>query len=103
VEKFRAVLLDVWREACRHIEISQSTETIAAMLVRHMPVDQVIVRRLDRQRSCLETVAVGSAGTQHSLPHARSECSTAEIERLVAWCERGEVAHLPPGSVASGE
>ena len=103
MDKFRAVLLDVWREACRHIEISQSTETIAAMLVRHMPVDQVIIRQLDPQRSCLETVAVGSAGTHRSVPHARSECSTAEIERLAAWCERGEVAHLPPGSVARAE
>ncbi len=32
VEEFRTVLLDVWREACRHIEISRSTETIAALL-----------------------------------------------------------------------
>ena len=34
--KFQVVLLNVWREACRHIEITQSTETIAAMLVRGM-------------------------------------------------------------------
>ncbi len=47
MEEFRTVLLDVWREACRHIEISQSTETIAAMLAKHVPIAQVLVRQID--------------------------------------------------------
>src|SRR5262245_43825792 len=56
MERFRDLLLNVWREACRHIEIHESTETIARMLHRHMPVAEVIVREIDVERSRLETV-----------------------------------------------
>lgn len=86
--------MDVWREACRHIEIGESTGTIAAILDRHMPTDRVIVRQIDRERSCVETVAVGSTAVRPGLQDARRECSAAEIDEAAAWCERGEVAHL---------
>ena len=33
MEGYQNVLLAVWREACRHIEITQSTETIAGLLL----------------------------------------------------------------------
>ena len=73
MQKFRPVLLKVWREACRHIEIVQSTETIARMLGGEMPVDLILVRRIDRQRGCLETVATGLAGSGRPMPEARSQ------------------------------
>ena len=38
MERFRDVLLDVWREACRHIEIAESTAAIAPMLAHHLPL-----------------------------------------------------------------
>ncbi|MGD0897743.1 MAG: sigma-54 dependent transcriptional regulator [Thermoguttaceae bacterium] len=92
MEEYQAVLLDVWREACRHIEITQSTETIAALLARHIPIDRILVRRVDGPRSCVETVAIGP-GTADSLPDARTQCSPAQMERLLEWCRRGEVTH----------
>jgi hydrogenase-4 transcriptional activator len=92
MEKFQAVLLKVWREACRHIEISQSAETIARMLVGEIPLAQLLVRRIDRQRSCLDTVAVGLPGRGHLHLGARTECSALQIKKLVAWCRRGQVA-----------
>ena len=85
MERFQHVLLGVWQEACRHIDISQSTANIAPMLVRHLPVEQVLVRRIDTARSCLETVAVGLAGRKHP-------CPTPEpIARRTNWnrCWRG--------------
>jgi len=98
VQKFQAVLLDVWREACRHIEIGESTQTIAAMLARHMPIDQVLVRRIDRQRSCLETVAVGATTRGRRALEARTECAKAQMKKLLAWCRRGEVFHRDRGA-----
>ena len=59
----RQVLVDIWREACRHIEIQESTHTIGGILGKLAPIGQLLVRRIDRQRSCLETVAVGVAVT----------------------------------------
>ena len=52
MEKFQTVLLNVWQEACRHIEISESTETISAILAKHMPIRQILVRRIDCQHPC---------------------------------------------------
>ncbi len=82
MEEFQAVLLSVWREACRHIEITESTANIAAMLVEWMPLEQVLVRRLDLKRSSLETVAVGlgPAGTV-----ASSLCSDGLLRRSVRF------------------
>ena len=67
------------------------------MLVEHIPVQQVLVRRIDAARSCLETVAIGLAGSKHQRPDARTDCSAAELESLLAWCRRGRVAHRGDG------
>ena len=58
MERFRDVLLDVWREACRHIEIHESAGTIAAMLAQHLPLACLLVRRLD----------VAAPGARHGRP-----------------------------------
>src|SRR5207248_2039900 len=89
----RDLLLAVWREACRHIEIRQSTGTIARLLADWMPIDALLVYELDVRRSRLETVAVGSPRQRASLESGARECSSAEAARLLAWCRRGEVAH----------
>ena len=43
------LLLRVWREACRHIEIDESIERIAQQIAEHIPADFVLVRRLVRE------------------------------------------------------
>ena len=93
MEHFQNVLLGVWQEACRHIDISQATANIASMLVNYVPVEQVFVRRIDKARSCLETVAVGLVEHGQQLPEPRTDCAPAEFEALLAWCGRGKVAH----------
>ena len=103
MEKFQSVLLTVWREACRHIEIRQSAETIAPLLLRDMPVDQFLVRRIDRQRSCLETVAIGLPSSEHPHLEAHTECSAAQMKKLLAWCRRGKVTHHGRGVHLRGE
>ena len=103
MEEFSKILLDVWREACRHIEIAQSTAGIAQMLVRRMPLDRVIVRRLEPERSCLETVAVGLAAAAHPIPDAHTSCSAAQLEALAAWGVTDEVAHRTEVFAPGGE
>ena len=53
------LLLGIWREACRHIEIDQAIERMAQHLAEHLPADFVLVRRLDAARAVLETAAIG--------------------------------------------
>jgi hydrogenase-4 transcriptional activator len=92
MERFQQVLLNVWQEACRHIEIGQSTANIATMLVQYIPVEQVLVRRIDQVRSGLETVAVGFSQRGQARLEPRTDCSPAKLGGLLEWCRRGEVA-----------
>ncbi len=93
MERFRDVLLDVWREACRHIEIAESTAAIAPMLAHHLPLAAVLVRRLDGEQSALDTVAMGQteAGAMHAA--ARTALTPAKLVRLLAWSRSGAVLH----------
>jgi transcriptional regulator with GAF, ATPase, and Fis domain len=103
MERFQAVLLKVWREACRHIEIDESAETIAPMLLGDIPVDQLFIRRIDRSRLCLETVAVGLPGAGHPNADARTETSVSGLRKLLAWCGRREVARRGKGAASLGK
>ena len=95
-----AALLEVWREACRHIAIDESIETITPILVREIPIGQIYVRRIDRHRQYVETVAVGIP--DRATPHARTECSSSQLRKLLAWCRRGEVARRGRQSSGTG-
>ncbi len=75
MDEYRTVLLEVWREACRHIDISRSTETIALLLAKEVPIAEVRVVQIDPARNCVETVAVGAAVADGLPSDARIECS----------------------------
>ena len=62
MERFVPLLLAAWREACRHIEISEAVARIAPILVKRLPADLILVRALDPSRRCIETVGVGNPG-----------------------------------------
>jgi transcriptional regulator with GAF, ATPase, and Fis domain len=93
MERFHGVLLDVWREACRHIEIRESAGNIAALLAKHLPLAFLLVRRIDQQHQSVDTVAVGQpeAGPFHTT--ARTECTPARFKHLLAWGRSGKVLH----------
>ncbi len=91
--RFMTVLLDVWREACRHIEIGESVSRIGPVLMRRLPVDLVLVRRLDPQRSTIETVAAGVCGPAAAPEQTRNECTPEEFTHLLNWCRAGKILH----------
>ena len=89
----RALLVDIWREACRHIEIQESTQTIGRILATWAPLGQLLVRKIDRQRPCLETVAVGVAVPDYLLPEARTACDQRQLANLLRWCQQRQILH----------
>jgi transcriptional regulator with GAF, ATPase, and Fis domain len=96
MERFAPLLLDIWREVCRHIRIGESLERVAPILSRRLPAEVVLVRTLEPARSCLETVAEGECRPGGPRPNrAKTECSATDLERLLVWCHRGEVVRLP--------
>jgi len=93
MEQFRSILLDVWREACKHIEISESTDNIAGMLIAQGVVEEVVVRRVDRDRGDLETVAIGPAVPGRPVEATRTKCGRDMVSRIEGWARATGIAH----------
>jgi transcriptional regulator with GAF, ATPase, and Fis domain len=91
MEQCHELILDVWREAGRHTEIATSTSKITQLLRRWLPVERLIVRRIEPERACIETVSVGPEGTLSQPLGDRHDCDSASLQELLAWCRRGEV------------
>lgn len=91
MERFLPPLLEVWREACRHIRIQESIHRIHAVLHKSLHARSLIVRRLDPARSGLETVAAAGDPAQIEGFPARSACPSEVFEAITAWCASREV------------
>ncbi|HEY2762013.1 MAG TPA: sigma-54 dependent transcriptional regulator [Pirellulales bacterium] len=99
MEPHSRLLLDVWREACRHIEIAEAVDLITPLIVRQLPLDQLMLRIVDLERSTVETVAVSSRELSGGLPRLRTKCSTDAIDRLLQWCRRGAITRTTAESL----
>ncbi len=76
------LMLRVWRETCRHVEITESTAALANLLRDVMPLARVVVRQIDRQRGVIETwadTALTAAGETAAL---RTDVTADQIRRL---------------------
>ncbi len=93
MERNSRILLDVWREACRHIEIADATDRITPLIIRQLPLDQLVLRIVDLERSAVDTVAATSRDNSRPTLRLRTECTPDAIDRLFQWCRRGELIH----------
>ena len=90
-QQFRQVLLDVWREAGRHGAIDEFVERAAALLAPHLPLAQVLVRRIDLEQGRIETVGVGRPHAAHAADQVRAAADHALVRRLKTWCAGSNV------------
>jgi transcriptional regulator with GAF, ATPase, and Fis domain len=108
MKDFLPFLLDVWREVCRHSEIGEAVTRVMPILARQLPLGLVLVRTLDTEHACVQTEAAAACGKGGVPAGVRSECSAAELQRLLAWCREQTVLRqsadsaclaglLPPG------
>jgi hydrogenase-4 transcriptional activator len=95
---FNELLLDIWREVGRHHEINECTKVVTGMLVKHLPLDGLVVRHIDAERVCVETIAV--TGTQ--LPEGRTDCTRADMKELLDWCGAGRARRRSPATACAG-
>jgi hydrogenase-4 transcriptional activator len=93
MERYSRILLDVWREACRHIEIAEAVDRITPLIVRQLPVDHLVLRSIDLERGAIDTVAATSRDHRKPMLRLRTECTADAIDRLLQWCRRGEIIH----------
>src|SRR5262245_4207787 len=92
MERYNQILLDVWREACRHIEISDAADLITPLIVRQLPLDQLILRTVDLERGAVDTMPPTSPDHRRPALRLRTECNADSIDRLLQWCRRGGIA-----------
>lgn len=94
MEQDQQLILNVWREASRHIEFSESMATVAGMLARPMALDQCVVRRIDEDARHVETLAAGLSADGQRPGRDPSRLSAVDMRRLVRWCRQGRVMRL---------
>jgi transcriptional regulator with GAF, ATPase, and Fis domain len=98
MERIRRLLLDVWREACRHIEIQEAAVSIAAMLRQHLPLECLVIQRFEPSHHLVATVAVAPASSIANPLRGAHECAPPEMKKLLAWTRRSEIfLHAPAG------
>lgn len=95
MEQFATLMLHVWQIASRHTEIALSTTDIAQILAQWMPLGQMLVRRIEPERACIETVGIAPQRSPARYLGDHSDCAPAHMQRLLAWCRRGEVIRWP--------
>lgn len=103
--QYHPLLLDIWREACRHIEINDSSATFAEILAEELPLAGLIVRQFDHAHPAIETVATGGFELGQNNFTTKTGLTQPLLRRVVSWAKRGEVLHCPdhqrPGEAAA--
>ncbi len=81
-------LIEIWREACKHIELHDSTVAIAKIVAKRIPIGQVIVRRYTPDPCCLVTIAGEVSGKNKRLAEDKQTLSKSDGKRVEDWCSQ---------------
>lgn len=84
---------EVWREACRHIELQPALNAIAKCIAPHGPYQAVIVARPDTTSRTIETLAVGCVGRLMQVAACTPPLAAATWQRVTKWLREGDLAH----------
>ncbi|HOP76512.1 MAG: sigma 54-interacting transcriptional regulator [Thermogutta sp.] len=98
---FQTTLVSIWREACRHIEITESAAAIAQVLSAQMRFQTLVVRRLDLSQMQLQTVAVAPKSPPGLGPRT-TPLSRVSMSRLLDWFSRRVIWNIPQDGAFDG-
>ena len=93
MKHFYKELANVWQEACRHIELQESTPRIASHLLSDLPLKQILIKKIDFESSVIRILAIG-------FPEPKMDasfivvCSDEENRALKDWLLQGELLHF---------
>jgi transcriptional regulator with GAF, ATPase, and Fis domain len=85
------LLLEVWREVGRHLELPDLMQRLAERLRQALPVS-LLVRRVDVAAGCIETVATGLGARQPAPARVRTDVSRESLQAIAGWCRSGTAA-----------
>ena len=91
------IIAQVWREACRHIDIESSVAAIASLVGQTLPARALVVLTVEPSLHAIETVATGTIRGTAAMRSGQRQVPTAARPKLANWFQRREVADLRPG------
>lgn len=89
---FDALILAVWQDVSRHLEIGDSATTLAGLLSKQMPVAGLVVFRLEDAQHAVRPVATWPEALAGALA-ADAELSRGEWRRLDQWMRSRRTLH----------
>ena len=93
------VAADVWREACRHIELEPAVEAVARTIAPHGPFRAVVVLRADAANRVVETLAAAGVGRRISVAPRSAPLAVTVWQKFSKWLRDGDLIHA--GSAAA--
>src|SRR5688572_14577879 len=91
-------LIEVWREACQHIELGEAAARILPHLTDALPIGELLVREIDLSRHAIETIAVAPAlGGAPAAAHG--DLRADELDAILAWCRGGGFERTNAGAL----
>ncbi len=94
MEKLQETLLEIWREACRHIEIRESAKKIESILAKQFPMQGMVVAQFDSKNFAMETLAYSFSKASESEWPKRTELSPSAWKRLQRWGQARKASFL---------
>jgi transcriptional regulator with GAF, ATPase, and Fis domain len=94
---YRPLLLELWREACRHTEIGRSVETFAGLLEKELALDTLAIVRFDRTRGTVELLARAGSSTEAASSRVPRELRGPERRALERFVAQGDLAVAESG------
>ncbi len=101
LERAMDLLFEIWREACRHLEMGEFVARIAPRVARMIPLEAVFVRRVELERLRIETLAVGASDLKEFPARTRTECSAHEMDEILRWCRGREILSGDAGAAGT--
>ena len=87
------LLLEVWREVGRHLDLEESFSRLGPLVSAVVPVRRLLLRRVDAVGARVETVAAWPADEVER----RTQLQPDQVDALLAWLAVGSVRALSAG------
>src|SRR5688572_27924963 len=101
MDSAREVLLDVWREACRHLHMEESVDNVARILAPHLPIEDLHVLAVEPGTGALLPRGARFAPPAHLAAHGGSPPRAAEALAVKRWIEIGDATLQRSGAEPS--
>ena len=94
------LIAELWREACRHIEIDAAVTTLAGTIAQEFPLGSLVIARVDPAAHRVETVAQASPRGPFPRAAPAYEFTPAAWKRFAAWLRSSAMTDTADVTVA---